>query len=239
MRAVAACRRDPSPTPPLGREGLRTRNAGSPFLLREGGWGVRFFATVSLALLLAAFGCKHKDGGSASATKNNDPLVMGPGRIPKQNIPIPERGTAGKDRKDDPLLGSPAGRAGDKTGSSYNSDPERWKRGPFIPSQNSTPAALAGRGREDDEGLRIEKDGDRVRPAGGTVPAGDTEALVTELQKYGVTRGNYSFDREGGSAVFRARVPIGNDQVRQYTGQGATAADAVRQVLEHVKSDRN
>src|SRR5262249_34380785 len=94
----------------------------------------RLVGATALGVLLVAVGCKSKDGGgggSGSLTKNNDPLVMGPGRIPKQNIPIPDRGTAGKDR--DPLLGSPAGRAGDnKTGASYSSDPERWKNGPFI-----------------------------------------------------------------------------------------------------------
>jgi hypothetical protein len=170
-------------------------------------------------------------------TKGNDPLVMGPGRIPKQNIPIPERGTAGKERPD-PLLGSPAGRAGDtKTGASYNSDPERWKGGPFIPGMGSTPAALAGRAR-DDEGLKIESAEGVVRPTGGTLPANDTDSLLAELQKYGVKQGDYGFDREGGNAVFRARVPIGNDRVRGYTGQGPTPADAVRQVLESVKSDR-
>jgi hypothetical protein len=202
----------------------------------------RLVGAAALALLLVAVGCKSKDGGgggSGSLTKNNnDPLVMGPGRIPKQNIPIPDRGTAGKDR--DPLLGSPAGRAGDnKTGASYNSDPERWKNGPFIPSTASTPAALAGRPR-DDEGLKIESPGG-VRPAGGTTTAGatrDTDGLIAELQKYGVKRGDYSFDRDGGNAIFRARVPIGDDRVREYTGQGPTPADAVRQVLEQVKSDR-
>jgi hypothetical protein len=49
---------------------------------------------------------------------------------------------------------------------------------------------------------------------------------------------DYRFDRDGPNAVFRARVPIGDDRVREYTGQGPTPADAVRQVLENVKSDR-
>lgn len=197
----------------------------------------RLGGAVGLALLLVAVGCKSKDGGgSGSLTKGNDPLVMGPGRIPKQNIPIPDRGTAGKDR--DPLLGSPAGRAGDnKTGASYSSDPERWKGGPFIPGTSSTPAALAGFPR-DDEGLRIESRDGGVRPTGGTLPASDLDGLLAELQKYGVKRGGYEFDREGGSAIFRARVPIGDDRTREYTGRGATPAEAVRQVLENVKSDR-
>ena len=80
-----------------------------------------------------------------------------------------------------------------------------------------------------------------MRPAGGTLSAGgprDTDGLIAELQKYGVKRGGYGFDRDGGSAVFRARVPIGDDRVREYTGQGPTPADAVRQVLEQVQSDR-
>lgn len=207
---------------------------------RPGPRRLRTFAALGLALLLGVVGCKSKDGGTASTKKNHDPLVMGPSRIPKQNIPLPDRGTAaGKERTPDPLLGSPAGRGDGKTGSSYNSDPERWKRGPFLPGKDSTPAALAGRGPDDDEGLRIEREGDRVRPAGATAPAGDTDALLAELQKYGVKRGDYSFDREAGNVIFRARVPVGNDRVRQYTGQGPTPADAVRQVIDNVKSDRN
>lgn len=207
--------------------------------------GLRHFRRLAVAvgLLLAAFGCKSKDGGggggSGLMSKGHDPLVMGPGRIPKQNIPIPERGSAGKDR--DPLLGSPAGRAADtKSGASYSTDPNRWKGGPYIPDMGGTPAALAGRPKDDD-GLKIDSADGGVRPVGGTVPAGtprDTDGLLTELQKYGVKRNDYKFDREGGSAIFRARVPIGDDRVREYTGQGATPADAVRQVLEQVKSDR-
>ena len=206
--------------------------------------GVRRFrrplAAVVLGLLLAAVGCKSKDGGSSGGvSKGNDPLVMGPGRIPKQNIPIPDRGTAGGERRTDPLLGSPAGRPADtKTGASYNSDPERWK-GPYIPGAGSTPAALAGRSR-DEEGLRLEIPG-AVRPTGGTRPADgprDADAVLAELQKFGVKRGDYSFDRDGPNAVFRARVPAGNGLLRGYTGIGPTEADAARQVLDQVRSDR-
>ena len=49
--------------------------------------------------------------GAAAGGSRPDPLVAGPGRIPRQNIPLPEKGgTAGGNKRGDPLLGSPVAR---------------------------------------------------------------------------------------------------------------------------------
>ena len=87
-------------------------------------------------------GCKSKDGGSPVA-KIRDPLVYGPNRIPPQNVPVPDRDGVGSKGTADPLIGSPTAASGDKNGVGYSDDPERFK-GTYIPSESSTPAALAG-----------------------------------------------------------------------------------------------
>ena len=69
-----------------------------------------------LAAVLALAGCKSRDGGgmfSSGPSRTADPLVVGPGRIPKQNLPVPGRDLAGGNRSD-PLLGSPTGRTADR-----------------------------------------------------------------------------------------------------------------------------
>ena len=137
----------------------------------------------------------------------------------------------------DPLTSPTGGKAG------YSDDPERFK-GTFIPGKSSTPAAPAGR-KKDDEGLRIESPGVPLTPAGGVLAGGALEtarrrvSVVTQLDKYGVKPDDRSLERENEKYVFRASVPIsGNGARRQYTGVGATAPDAVRQVIDQVASDR-
>src|SRR5260221_113392 len=97
---------------------------------------------VALALCLAA-GCKDKSttGGIA----RTDPL-MGGSRIPPQNVPVPDRGTAGgnKAKPFDPLM-TPVGNKDTKSGAGYTEDPQRWKGGPYTPGSGSVPASLAGR----------------------------------------------------------------------------------------------
>jgi hypothetical protein len=208
------------------------------------------FAALVLAVLLATVGCKSKGGGGGmmggSPPRSSDPLVVGPGRIPKQNLPVPDRGTAGGPKgRGDPLLGSPTGRPSDR-GAGYTDDPERWKKGPYTPGPGGTPAALAARTRDDGEGLKIETPGGvPLTPTGGTAPiappdpSAGSDSLYAELAQYGVKRGDYSISREGGQVVFRVKVPItAGGASRGYTGTGPTEAAAVKQILDQVKADR-
>jgi hypothetical protein len=198
----------------------------------------RRVACVCAAVLLALVGCKstkEPTGTGVSRGKDKDPLVFGPTKIPKQDLPLPDRATGPKGRPD-PLTTPTGGKAG------YSDDPERFK-GTFIPGEKSTPAALAGR-MKDDEGLRIDSPGVPLTPAGGTLPGGTLEApegvspLYAQLDKFGVKPEDRSLDRENGKYVFRASVPIsGNGARRQYTGMAEKAPDAVRQVLDQLASE--
>ncbi len=205
----------------------------------------RRLAVLTAALALAP-GCKSREGstgGGSAAAPRPDPLVAGPGRIPRQNIPLPDRGTgtAGK-TKADPLLGSPVARPGERVG--YTNDPERWKGGPHVPSPASTPAALTSRTKDDDGfGLKLDSPGTPLTPASGSATAAtdqppDAAPLYTQLKGFGVDRGDYTVTREGARFLFQARVPIGNGAVRGYSGAGATEADAMRQVLDQIRLDR-
>jgi hypothetical protein len=204
--------------------------------------------------MLVAVGCKNKEGGIAGGgpSRGPDPLLAGPGRIPKQNLPVPDRGLAGGKGKADPLLGSPVG---DKSGSGsgYTDDPARWKGGPYIPGAGGTPAALAGRGKDDGDGLKIETPGVPLRPSGGAlppeptppeanvpaVPTGGGEAWLGELASvHGVKRGDYSLTRTNGQFELRVNVPWPNGSTRGYTGTGPTEAAAVKQVLDQITADR-
>jgi hypothetical protein len=194
--------------------------------------------------LLALAGCRSdKDSGGsggvgmgASRPRDKDPLVVGPSKIPKQDLPVPDRLTGPKGSKPDPLM-SPTG---SKTG--YTDDPERFK-GVFLPGKGSTPAALAARSKDADE-LRID-DGAPLVPAGGVLPGGTLEAaegvspLYGQLERYGVTPDDRTLARENERYVFRASVPIsGNGAKRQYTGIADTAPEAVRKVLDQVAADQ-
>lgn len=218
-------------------------------------WLRRYFAIGFVAVLLALVGCKSKEGsvkglgGGGGPTPSKDPLVVGPGRIPKQNLPVPDRGTAGAKGREDPLLGSPTSRpGGERTGAGYTDDPERWKKGPYIPGPGSTPASLAGRPKNDDDGLKIEGTGGTpLTPAGGRVPAdlepstggAGTNSLYTELARYGVKRGDYSHTIQDGQYLFQVRVPIsGSGATRQYNGVGASLTDAIQQVIDQLKVER-
>jgi hypothetical protein len=197
-------------------------------------------AVVCATGLLALVGCKtDKDvkGTGVSNGKNKDPLVHGPTRIPRQDLPVPDRATGPKGGKAvDPLTMPTGGKA------SYTDDPERFK-GTFIPGERSTPAALAGRIKDGEE-LKIDSPGVTLTPAGGAVPGGmltppeGVEPLFGQLEKYGVKREDRSLEREGAGWVFRASLPLGgNGARRQYTGAGATAAEAVKQVLDQIATD--
>lgn len=224
-------------------------------LLRHGGLGVFL-----LLLLIPLAGCKSREG---SLGRGSDPLVYGPDRIPRQNVPLPERGAVGQGRTD-PLIAAPTGRPGprDSSGGGYSDDPARF-RGVYVPGPATTPAGLAG--RWDEEGLKI-SDGppERVplRPAADTTAAGQPppfpprastpppqpesipttgpplQNLYQELEHLGVPRDSFSLQREGSQYLFRATLPWDGAR-RQYTGVGNTPAEAVRQVLEQVRLDRS
>src|ERR1700722_4852471 len=97
-----------------------------------------FFLPVAIGFagLFALTGCKT--GSSDNNSRSSDPLVSGPGRIPAQNIPVPDRGIGSNGKPSDPLLGSPTSKPLDKTGVGYTDDPNRFK-GTYIPSPSSTP----------------------------------------------------------------------------------------------------
>jgi hypothetical protein len=206
----------------------------------------RFAAgTVAAALAVAPLGCKSKDsGGPSNNLTKNDPLIGGPGRIPKQNVPVPDRGgTAGNDKRSDPLLGSPTSGTRANAGG-FTDDPARWKKGPYVPGPGGSPAALAGKPKDDGEGLAIELPGGvGLTPAGGAAPAPaptpqplGSDAAFADLAKFGVKRGDYNVSREDGIVVVRVKVSSADGPARSFTGQGATEAAAVKQVVEQLKS---
>lgn len=197
----------------------------------------RAFA-LGVAGLLALAGCRSADKdapgvGTGGGGRKNDPLVSGPRLIPKQDLPVPERGIGSKG-KADPLT-TPAGGRGDKVG--YTDDPERWK-GTVLPGKLTTPASLAGRVRDGDE-LKIESPGVTLQPTAGVLPAdaGDgVSALFDRLEKLGVKRDDRTLEREDGKYVFRASVPLNSEGARrQYTGSGDTPYEAVKQVVDQLK----
>ena len=170
-----------------------------------------------------------------------DPLLGG-SRIPPQNLPVPGREGYGAKERRDPLLGSPAGRDGNakqagQGGSKESAIRRPTKDEPFRPGPGTTNAALAGHLVPDDT-LSI---GDRRTPgrtASQPKDAGpDADRAADELRRLGATVEGPS--RSGDGYEVRASVPLGDEgRVRQYTGTGPTAATAVKQVLDQIKSDR-
>ena len=189
-------------------------------------WAFALSAAVALA------GCKSdKDGSGGGAGRKNDPLVYGPSRIPRQDLPVPERGIPAKAK--DPLTTPTGGRA-DKAG--YTDDPERFK-GTVLPGKATTPASLAGR-FEDGEELKIEAPGVTLQPAGGPLPVNASEGvarLYDRLEKAGVKPADRTLTQQGGQYVFRAAVVItAAGARREYTGQADSAYDAVKQVADQI-----
>ncbi|MBA4068140.1 MAG: hypothetical protein C0501_31455 [Isosphaera sp.] len=208
----------------------------------------RLLTRAALAAALALAGCKSKDGGGgglfgSTPPRERDPLVYGPNRIPPQNVPVPDRGAVGAKGKGDPLT-TPVGKA-DKSGAGYSDDPERFK-GVYTPRIGTTPSGLAGNYKDEQLGIDdradrvpLRKVGDGVRPAGNVEAAGEgLEALYAELERFGVKRAEQKLERaDDGGYVFRAAVPFKGAR-KEFSGVGATAAAAVRQVLDQVVADR-
>ena len=190
----------------------------------------RWVLCACAAGLIALAGCKtDKEAKGAGVARGKDPLVHGPTRIPRQDLPVPDRATGPRGGKPDPLTTPTGGKAG------YSDDPERFK-GTYIPGKPSTPASLAGRFKDGEE-LKIDTPG--VPLTGGVAAPADVEPQFAQLDKFGVKPEDRTLDREGGQWVFRASVPIsGNGARRQYTGAGPTAVEAVKQVVDQIGADR-
>ena len=197
----------------------------------------RWLGAGVLAGCLIGLGCKSKDGTTTGASRANDPLVVGPGKIPRQNLPIPDRGSAGAKGQGDPLLSAPVSRPGESSGSSYNdTDPARVRGASYILGPSGTPAALAGRLKDDGDELRIPV------VTGVTLTRGDgttssAAPLSAELARYGVKRSDYTVTQSGGQFVVEVRVPIKTGGSRGYKGTGASEAAALEQVLEQIRAE--
>jgi hypothetical protein len=207
----------------------------------------------ALAALCAAVflvGCKSSGGGGVfgrrsnpdgSLTSRGDPLLGG-ARIPPQNLPVPGREGYGARQRRDPLLGSPAGRDGSderagKDSAKGSAIRRPTKDQPFRPGPETTNAALAGHLIPDDT-LSI---GDRRTPGRTASQVRDDspeyERAADELRRLGATV-DEPVRADNGYEV-RASVPLGEaGRVRQYTGTGPTAAAAVKQVVDQIRSDR-
>ncbi len=217
----------------------RTRTLRKHFAATGTGLRLGLFALAICVLL----GCKKDTGATTGGMTQHDPLINGPNRIPPQNMPLPERGSAGNGMRTDPLM-TPASRTENKVGSGYTEDPLRWKGGPYVPDMGAVPASLASGKRPGDE-LKIETPtGVPLQPAGGIVPIGDADLAASadrqlqELREYGVAKGSYSFSSgEKGRVIFRANVPNPKSGATQgFTGVGVNPADAVQQVIDQVKA---
>lgn len=201
---------------------------------------------IGLLAVFALVGCKTSNSDNSS--RGSDPLVSGPSRIPAQNIPVPDRGFGSNGKLPDPLLGSPTSKPVDKTGVGYTDDPSRFK-GTYIPSPNSTPAALAGN-LKDGEELKIDGNENRVplQQASAVVPSKPAEqgvspalnAIYQQLEKYGCKSEDRSIALENGGYMFRASVPIegGVGAKLLVSGTGPTPEDAAKQALDQIQADR-
>jgi len=222
----------------------------------------RMLAACGVACALAGSGCKafHKGGPSDPPSRVTDPLLGA--RIPPQNLPIPGKdGYAANERKD-PLLKSGGG--GDDKGARV-SKPKPADNGvpsarigspkePYLPGRETTTAALAAHVQPDDSALSI---GDRrtdgrttgtpkgpvplrpVNPETSTAGGKTAEQFAKELRDLGAKLTPPVAER--GQFVVRGDVPINPDNpglVRRYEGAGPSAAAAMKDLLEQVRSDR-
>jgi hypothetical protein len=217
-----------------------TRTITSPRTMRVAGGCIRqWLAAGVLAACLVGLGCKSKDS-KASDLRANDPLVVGPGKIPRQNLPIPDRGTAGAKGQGDPLLSAPVSRPGQSSGSSYNdADPARVRGASYILGPSGTPAALAGRLKDEGDELRIPVvTGVPLTRGDGTTSVGPITPLPPELARYGVKRSDYTVVQSGQQFVVEVRVSIENGaRTRGYKGTGPSEAAALEQVLEQIRAE--
>lgn len=217
-------------------------------------------AAVLACAIAFAGGCKSVGGGGGGpkdatpVSRNTDPLLGG-GRIPPQNLPIPGRDSYGARDRRDPLLGAPAGgKSRDPVEAADRSDGTPGEKAaravdPYRPGKTTTNAALAGRITSDDSSLSI---GDRrpaVSPTGsGPVPLRSRDEpastggwtfdqIETELKRYSATLSTPRREPEGGWSVLADVALGGPGQVRRYEGVGDTPAAAAKQILDQVRGD--
>lgn len=235
-----------------------TRNAPSARIglpMPRGRARAGLFGMMAFALVFTA-GCKSSRGGGSGANDQaqHDPL-FGKTLIPPTSVPVPEKGAGvgSRNGRPDPLLGSPTGNTKDKkdkTGATRTEDPERWK-GPFVPSQATTTAALTSTLRNDHSDLSVDEEpsrtgGARLQLASGSTVSGASgknldqipPVLQEDLEALGIRRGQYEIVRlSTGDFSIRAKVPNKTGGVTSYEEVGASAAAAVQRLLDQLKSE--
>jgi hypothetical protein len=187
-------------------------------------------AFLALALGAGLAGCRSTRNSDGDA---RDPLY---GRyIPKQDLPIPGRDSAGKGR--DPLLASPT------SSGSKRVNPDE----PFRNSQATTPAGLAANVRVEDTGMSM---GDRrteaqpvirgvpLRPSQETVMGSETLNQYAEELRRLRARYDSPIREANGDYTMTATVPNGKDgALKRYEAGGPNAAAAAKQLVEQIKAD--
>lgn len=235
---------------PVRRDGARAGVFAHPRLL----WHLA--SALILPLAIAGSGCKSKTG-AAGPLSRNDPL-MSDQRIPPTSVPLPEPhgGLGNRNRRNDPLLGSPTSHSREGVGASRREDVDRWK-GTYIPSQATTPAALTATLRNNHSDLvltdrpdeRESGKGVKLQLAGGIPPApgpANTPAnlglipqvLQEDLKSLGIQRGDYELARlPSGEYAIRARVIRSNGTTTLYEEVGPSAAAATQKLIDQLRTD--
>jgi len=224
---------------------------------------LRTLAVCGIAIALLGSGCKFfgKSNNDPPA-RVTDPLLGA--HIPPQNLPVPGKDSYAARERKDPLLGTPAG--AEEPGANVSKPKPKTPtpgipgakigspREPYLPGRESTTAALAAHVQPDDDSLSI---GDR-RTNGSTTSAPKGPVPLRPIGSDGGTAGGKTYEQlalevkslgaklqpavtEGGQYVIRADVPLdskNSGQIRRYEGAGPTAAAAMKDLLEQIKSDK-
>lgn len=196
-------------------------------------------AGLGAVVLAGSNGCKlfekSADGGTGNSrgsdVASRDPLFGGR-LIPKQDIPIPGKSDLAESK--DPLL---------RAGSASNDRREPFRLGP-----ENTSAALAGKPRDDVPAIDDRPSSNNAGrgpvpftkrndgPVTASIPNVDNQ--LDELRRMGAKFASPAKDANG-DYTFSAEVTRTSDgPTRRYEGAGSSAAAAVQQVADQIKSDR-